>query len=80
MDEEIRRPRPGYISGADDMLDDMDEIDRQGQDKLTPYKTDSIKMYLRLKITDKDFLAKNFSVGIEDVETVIAEFEQEKLA
>ncbi len=38
MTDEVRRARPGFISDAEDMLHDFDEIDRLNEGKLTPGK------------------------------------------
>jgi hypothetical protein len=80
MGDEIRRPlppRPGYISGEEDMLHDMDAIDRQNEGIMTPMKIASIKRFLKLggTLADPARLAANFKVSIEDVKRVIGESE-----
>jgi hypothetical protein len=35
VNDEVRRPRPGFISDAEDMLHDFDEIDRLNEGKPT---------------------------------------------
>jgi len=82
VDDEVRRPRDGYISGADDMLNDFDETDRRDDGVLTASKIDSIKQSLSYGgiFADPAYLAGNFCVSIEDVNLVIAEAEGSKIA
>jgi hypothetical protein len=75
MDNDNRRPRPGFISDAEDMLHDFDEIDRMDEGVLTQYKIDSINMFLDFDGDDvnPEFFTRNFTVSLEDVERVISE-------
>lgn len=72
MDNDYKRPRPGFISDAEDMLHDFDEIDRVNDGVLTPGKIDSIKRYVDFggEFATPEFLAKNFRVSLEDVQRV----------
>lgn len=75
MEDQIRRPRPGFISDADDMMHDMDEMDRRDEGILTTVKRSSIKRFLKRggAIAEPEFLAENFKVSLEDVHRVIRE-------
>ena len=77
MDFENRRPRPGFVSDTDDMLYDIDEIDRKNEGILTEAKVDSIRQFARLGgvTANVEYLARNFSVSVEDVERVVAAME-----
>lgn len=57
------------------MLHEMEEMDRRDEGILTRVKRDSIISYVKLgdEFADPEFLAKNFSVSIEDVQRVIRE-------
>jgi len=75
MTDEVRRARPGFISDAEDMLHDFDEIDRLNEGKLTPGKIDSIKRAARYggTMASPEWLAKNYGVPVEDVIRLLAE-------
>lgn len=75
MTDDVRRTHPGFISDAKDMLHDFDEIDRLNEGKLTPVKIDSIKRAARYggTMASPDWLARNYSVPVEDVIKLLAE-------
>ena len=73
MEDKVRRPRPGFISAEEDMLHDMDEIDRRDEGVLTPLKIDSIRRFLKYgrSVADLEYLAENFMVSSDAVKRVI---------
>jgi len=75
MTDEQYCPRPGFISDAEDMLHDFDEIDRLNEGKLPPGKIDSIQRFVRYgaKTATPEWLSKNFRVPVEAVNQIIAE-------
>jgi hypothetical protein len=74
MTEEHKRPRPGFISDAEDILHDIEEIDRLNQGQMTPSKADSIKRFVGYggRMASPEWLAENFKVPVEAVNVVIA--------
>lgn len=76
MEEEIRKPRPGWISGADDMLGDFDEIDRRDEGVLTPAKVDAMKRYAAAgsPFNTPAYLAGNFGVSITEARRFLNEY------
>lgn len=76
MEEEIRKPRPGWISGADDMLGDFDEIDRLDGGVLTPAKIDAMKRYAAAgyPFNTPACLAGNFGVSIAEARRFLNEY------
>ncbi|TLX16694.1 hypothetical protein [Rhizobium sp. MHM7A] len=75
MKDEVRRPSPGFISDAEDILHDIEEIDRRNEGILTPAKIASIKRYVKRggELASPEWLAINFKVSVEDVNRVIDE-------
>ncbi|MBY3158334.1 hypothetical protein HFO56_39230 [Rhizobium laguerreae] len=69
----------GYISGAEDILFDIEERDRLDAGILTSVKRDSINMMREFKgfgINDEEkvvWLAKNYQLSCEDVRRALAD-------
>jgi hypothetical protein len=78
MTEKHYRTRPGFISDAEDMLHDIEEIDRLNEGKMTRSKADSIRRFVRYggRMASPEWLAENFKVPVEAVYEVIAAMEK----
>jgi hypothetical protein len=75
MTEEHKRPLPGFVTDAEDILHDFDEIDRANDGILTDDKIMMIKLAIEIAgaHVTPERLAENHRVSLDDVKDIISQ-------